>query len=282
MGRAAIRDEVETLFGQRGIDVHICVLHEPREISARVREALAAKPDTVVAGGGDGTVGTVASVLAGTLVPLGVLPLGTLNHFAKDVGIPLDLAKAVDVIVARQVRRVDVGRVNECIFVNNSSLGVYPSIVEAREQLRARGYWKWAAFTVAALDVLRRYDELSIRLQADRTKIIARTPFVVAGNNEYRVEGIRVAGRTKLDSGRIYAYFAPPLRTRQMPNLIAHAMFGLARREHVLTSLATKEMWIDTFSPSINVACDGELHILRPPLHYRSWPLALSVLAPGP
>jgi diacylglycerol kinase family enzyme len=134
---------------------------------------------------------------------------------------------------------------------------------------------------LCTIEVLRREDEVSIRLEADRTKIIARTPFVVIGNNEYRVEGIGIGGRTRLDGGRLHTYFAPPVRTRQLPNLLAHAMFGLARPEEVLTSLSATELWIDTFSPTASVACDGELHVLSIPLHYRSWPQALQVLAPG-
>jgi diacylglycerol kinase family enzyme len=282
-GRAGMRDEIASLFQQSGADIHISVVEEPGEIPARAREALARNAEAVVAGGGDGTISGVAAVLAGGPVPLGVLPLGTLNHFAKDIGIPMDLPKAVDVIVARHVRQIDVGRVNECIFINNSSLGVYPSIVETRERLRAeRGYSKWTALALATLEALRREDELAMRLEADRTKIIARTPFVVVGNNEYRVEGIGIVGRSRLDGGRLYAYFAPPVRTRQLPNLLAHAMFGLAHAEHLLSSLATTEVWIDTFGPKINVACDGELHVLATPLHYRSWPLALNVFAPAP
>jgi diacylglycerol kinase family enzyme len=281
-GRAGVRDEIASLFEPQGVDVHISVVEQPAEIPMRAREALAANAEAVVAAGGDGTISAVAAVLAGGSVPLGVLPLGTLNHFAKDIGIPLDLPKAVEVIAARHVRQIDVGRVNECIFVNNSSLGVYPSMVQTRERLREeKGYSKWTALAVATIETLRREDELSIRLEADRTKMIARTPFVVVGNNEYRVEGIGIVGRTRLDAGRLYAYFAPPVRTRQLPNLLAHALFGLAHAEHLLSSLATTELWIDTFGPKINVACDGELHVLATPLHYRTWPRALNVFAPG-
>jgi len=282
MRRVRLQEEVEALCRKAGVEAQIREVCQPGELQAIAKEALASNPEAVVAGGGDGTVSAIASVLAGTPVPLGVLPLGTLNHFAKDLRIPLDHAKAVEVIAAHRVKRIDVGRINGRIFVNNSSLGVYPSIVEARERLRHGGRPKWTAFVLATLEVLHRGDELSIRLEADRTRIIARTPFVFVGNNEYLVEGIRLGGRTRLDGRRLYAYFAPPVRTRHLPRLFAHALFGLARREHALTAVAATELWIDTLSaPYISVACDGELQTMKAPLHCQSWPGALHVLAPA-
>ena len=223
------------------------------------RQVLDKRPEAVVAGGGDGTVSAVASALAGTTTPLGVLPLGTLNHFAKDAGIPLDLPKAVATVAARYARRVDVGRVNDRVFINNASIGVYPSIVESRDRLREQGRSKWAALVLATMDVLRREGEVTIRLEDDRATILARTPFVFVGNNEYLAEGLRLGARARLDAGKLYAYFAPPVRTRDLPKLFVYALIGRARREHALESMAETEFWIDTPAPTINVACDGEI-----------------------
>ena len=104
----------------------------------------------VVAAGGDGTVNAVASALAGSDMPLGIFPLGTFNHFARDIGIPLGPEAAAKVIATGHPKRVDVGEVNDRIFVNNSSLGVYPDIVRERESLRQQGHRKWTAFTIAS------------------------------------------------------------------------------------------------------------------------------------
>jgi diacylglycerol kinase family enzyme len=280
--RPRLREEVDELFRAAGIDARIRELADPHDISAAAREALAAHPDAVVAGGGDGTVSAVASALAGTATPLGILPLGTLNHFAKDAGIPLDLQKAVQTVAARHTRRVDVARVNDRIFVNNASIGVYPSFVQSRERFRANGRSKWTALALATAEVLRRDGEVVIRLQGDRAKIAARTPFVFVGNNEYHVEGFNLGGRVRLDGGRLHAYFAPPVRTRHLPKLFAHALFGNARRDHALESMAGPELWVDTpFTATINVACDGELLTLAAPLHYRSWPGALVLTVPA-
>jgi diacylglycerol kinase family enzyme len=279
--RPRLREEVDELFRDAGIDARIRELADPRGATSAARVALDAHPEAVVAGGGDGTVSAIAAALAGTSTPLGVLPLGTLNHFAKDAGIPLDLRKAVQTVAARHLKRVDVARVNDRIFINNSSIGVYPSFVASRERLRQQGHAKWAAFALATAEVLRRDGEVAIRLEGDLARIGTRTPFVFVGNNEYFAEGLMLGGRTRLDAGRLHAYFAPPVRTRHLPKLFAQALFGYARRDHALECLAGTELWVDTpLTPTINVACDGELLTLATPLHYRSWPGALTVLAP--
>ncbi len=105
-----------------------------REIAELVAESLRDGCTTIVAAGGDGTVNGVASALVGTETPLGVLPLGTLNHFAKDLRIPLDLEEAARTVAAGVIRKIDVGEVNGKYFVNNSSIGMYPSVVRGRER----------------------------------------------------------------------------------------------------------------------------------------------------
>lgn len=280
--RPGLRSEIDGLFRAAGIDAQVRELAHSGELPAAIRTALDANPEAVIAAGGDGTVSAVAAALAGTPIPLGVLPLGTLNHFAKDAGIPLELPAAVTTVAARQTRRIDVGRVNDRPFINNSSIGVYPSFVQFRERFRARGRSKLTAGGMAMIEVLRRDGEVAIRLHSRGRRIVARTPFVFVGNNEYTVEGFELGARTRLDGGRLHAYFAPPVRTRHLPRLFAHALFGVARREHALESITGAEFWIETLlTRSIHVACDGEVLKFTTPLHYQSWPGALALLAPA-
>lgn len=280
--RPRLRETIADLFRAAGVDARIREIAPPCDIGAVVRDALAQHPDAIVAGGGDGTISGVASVLAGTATPMGVLPLGTLNHFARDAGIPLDLEKAVQTAAGRHTRRIDVARVNDRIFINNASIGVYPSFVESRERFRAEGRSRWASLALATADVWRHEGEVAVRLQDDHTRVVARTPFVFVGNNEYHVEGLKLGGRTRLDGGLLYAYYARRVRTRELPKLFARSVFGLAPREHGFESRSGTELWIDTpFMRTVDVACDGEVVALEPPLHYRSWPGALSTLVPG-
>ena len=158
---------VAVLFDAAGADAQIVQLRSGAEAPDAARSAVSHGAAAVVAGGGDGTVSSVASVLVGSNTPLGVLPLGTLNHFAKDVRIPLDLEGAVATVVAGHVTGVDVGEVNGRTFINNASIGVYPDIVVEREKLRKQGYRKWIAFALATARILRRYRGLVVRLTAE-------------------------------------------------------------------------------------------------------------------
>ena len=280
MQRPSVRQEIDDLFREAGIDAHMRAVANPDDTPATARAALDGNPTVLVAAGGDGTVSAVAGAVAGTSTPMGVLPLGTLNHFAKDAGLPLDLKRAVQTIAEGHTRQVDVGRVNDRIFVNNASLGVYPSFVESRDRFIDQGRWKASAVALALADVLSREGEMVIRLQGDCARVLARTPFVFVGNNEYRSEGLSMGGRTRLDAGRLFAYFAPPVRTRDLPRLFRQAVFGRARRDRALQSMAATEMWVDTFTPAIRVACDGEVLTLSSPLYCQSWPRALTLLCP--
>ncbi len=134
------------LFHDGGLAVRILPARSGDELRSITRSALREKPRIIVAGGGDGTLSAVASLLVGTDTALGVLPLGTLNHFARDLRIPTQLDQAVAVLAAGYQTRIDLGEVNGRTFLNNSSLGLYPGIVRDRErQQRSLGRGKrWA------------------------------------------------------------------------------------------------------------------------------------------
>ena len=156
-------------------------------------------------GGGDGTVGTVAGVMAGTGVPLGILPLGTLNHFAKDLGLPLDVVGAARLIAAAVTRDVDVAEVNGRVFVNNSSVGIYPLMVTDRDLRRRRhGLGKWLAMSLAFVRMLWRFPRRRLRLRAEGWTTPYRTPCLFVGNNEYSMELLSLGQRRRLDGGELW------------------------------------------------------------------------------
>ena len=276
-------DRLAELFDRASAPARLVGLTSGVDAVQIAREACESGADAVVAAGGDGTVNSVASALAGSNTPLGVIPLGTLNHFAKDLHLPLDLEDAVGVIAARHVRKVDAGVVNDHVFVNNSSIGVYPSIVVEREELRRRrGYRKWTAFAVATAHVLRHYRGVAIRIDAGDSPRVVRTPFFAVGNNEYLIDGIRLGARLRLDAGRLFVYYAPRVHTRDLPELVVLALVGHATDSRVLESFAAETLQVD--SPSrrtLRVAFDGEVARLATPLRYRTWPHALNVLVPA-
>jgi YegS/Rv2252/BmrU family lipid kinase len=275
-------DRVRQLFRAAGRDVRIVQFAGSTDLTKAVESAINDFADVVVAAGGDGTVSSVASALTGRPTPLGVLPLGTWNHFARDAGIPLDLEKAVQTVTGGLVTKVDVVHVNGRFFLNNSSIGVYPSIVERREELRGKGHSKWVSFATATMETLNRAREVTVRIDAGGHNMLSRTPFVFVGNNEYEIEGIRLGARKRLNGGLLFAYLAPPMRTRDLPKLLGRALLGRLRQDHTLEAIAAPELWINTpRGGEMLVACDGELVTLDSPLHYRISPAALNVLVPA-
>ncbi len=280
--RAGVETELRDLFRAVGRDAEIVPVRpgqNPAEAAGEARSHAA----IVVAAGGDGTVSSVAGGIIGSPAALGVLPLGTLNHFAKDLHIPLDLREAVAVIAAGHLGTVDVGTVNDRVFINNSSIGVYPDIVQEREALRQRGHRKWPAMAIATMRVIRRYPGMTVSIEVDAQVRNWPTPFVVVGNNEYAIDGLRVGARTRLDAGLLFVYVSPRARTRHLPLLLAKALAGRAGRSGAFEIVAATAATIDTRRARyIPVATDGEVATLRTPLQYRSHPGALRVVLPRP
>ncbi len=275
------RERLGELFAADGIKARISLARSGEEIIDLARRAVKDNCDPVIAGGGDGTINAVSSVLVGTKRTLGVLPLGTLNHFAKDLQIPLDLEEAARVCVAGNTTSVDVGEVNGRIFLNNSSLGLYPSIVRHREKQQERlGRGKWPAFIWAALSVLRRYPFLNVRLSVDDREIMSRTPFVFIGNNEYEMENFNLGARSCLNKGQLSLYVAHRTGRLGLLRLAFSALFGGLRKQNDFDALCTKEIWIETRRSRLRVATDGEVTVMNTPLHYRVRPGALRVLVP--
>jgi diacylglycerol kinase family enzyme len=214
-------------------------------------------------------------------VHFGVLPLGTLNHFAKDLGIPLDLIDAVRNLATGVPREVDVGEVNGRIFLNNSSLGLYPDIVRDREkQQRRLGRGKWPAALWATLAALRRYPFLSMRLTVNGETLARRTPFVFIGNNRYTMEGLAIGERDHLDDGLLSLYVAQHPTRLGLLRFAFDALCGKLGSERDFDVLEAAGFEIDTHHRQLHVATDGEVTLMKPPLRYRMRPGALTVLVP--
>jgi diacylglycerol kinase family enzyme len=285
----ASRGRLEKFFDENGLDATIALARSGEEIVEAARRA-SANDETrlVVAGGGDGTINAIASQLVGTEKILGVLPFGTLNHFAKDLRIPLDAEEAARTIVAGRTARVDVGEVqsradegDSHFFLNNSSLGLYPTLVREREKLQERlGQGKWSAAFWAALTILRRYPFLSVRLNADGRELRRRTPFVFIGNNEYELNALHVGTRARLDAGELSLHVTRDIGRLGLVRLGVRALFGRLREDKDFDALNVHEVWIETRHARLRVATDGEVNIMRPPLYYRVLPGALRVIVP--
>lgn len=280
--KAQAREVLAEAFAAAKVEARISLARSGAEIIDLARQAVLDNCQPIIAGGGDGTINAVASVIIDTDRTFGVLPMGTLNHFAKDLKVPLNLSEAVRVCLEGREMRVDVGEVNGRIFLNNSSLGLYPSIVRHREKQQEQlGRGKWPAFIWAALTTLRRYPFLNVRLSTDEGRFIRRTPFVFVGNNEYEMESFKIGARSCMDAGQLSLYVAHRTSRLGLLRLAWRALFGGLRDQEDFNAMCTKEVWIETRRPKrLRVATDGEVNVMTTPLHYRVRPGALRVLVP--
>ena len=271
---------IQRVAREFGVEAQIVVTKRADEVSSSAARALAERRQPIVAGGGDGTVNAVAGELAGSDAALGVLPMGTLNHFAKDARIPLDLEAAVRNLFAGQVAKVDVGEVNGRVFVNNSGLGFYPHFVRQREELERRGHVKRVAFMLALTALVRRYFRLRLKARLDEEKALERiTPFLFVGVNRYETAGLDIGARLRLDAGRLWVCTAPSDGGR---NIVGVALRTLVGREtdRELNAFETEELWVEPRAARVNVSFDGEVAMMEAPLHYKIRPGALRVVAP--
>ena len=267
------------LFQAQGLTVNVTLSASALDLIETARRAITEGMTTVVVGGGDGTLSAVASALAGTDTAFGVLPLGTLNHFAKDLHIPLDLKRAIRTIAEGHTTWVDTGEINGRLFLNNSSLGLYPDTVRERERQQKRlGRGKWLAFFWAAVTALRRYPFLDLTIALDEQEFRRRTPFIFIGNNNYWMEGFNIGERKRLDAAQLSLYVVQ--RTGRLGLLALHALFGRLRQTKDFDVLSAKKILITTRHKLIRVATDGEVSLMRSPLHYRICPAALKVIVP--
>jgi diacylglycerol kinase family enzyme len=275
------RDQIAARFAEHGAQARLLLARDGSEIPGLARRAVAEGSQPVVAGGGDGTLSAVAAALVGTEHALGILPLGTLNHFATDLKIPMELDGAIANLFTGKLARIDVGEVNGHPFLNNSSLGIYPAMVGEREKLQARGSHKWLAFARASLSILGRYAPMLVQLQVDsREQPVDATAFVFIGNNRYEMAGARIGERARLDGGRLWICCAPPAGRARLLHLALQALLG-----HVPSGEYTihdaKECRVRTTAKRLRVARDGEVTLLETPLQYRIRPGALGVIVPA-
>jgi diacylglycerol kinase family enzyme len=273
------QEQVRSALSAAGIDATVKPI-DAKHLRDATRDAIADHPDLIIAGGGDGTVSSIASILVGTGIPLGVLPLGTLNHFAKDLNLPLDLENAVKTLAAGRARPIDIGQVNQHYFINNSSIGIYPKMVRHRKERQHQGQGKWSAMAAAAVQVFSRMPLYHVRLNRNGHEDDHVTPLIFVGNNRYETSFPDFGGRTALDRGQLGIYITKSTSRLATLGLLFHAALGRLEQSPQFDSYLVPELWIDTTRPEMDVALDGEVTRLPTPLHYQIRPGALRVITP--
>jgi diacylglycerol kinase family enzyme len=273
--------DIRAAFEPFGIDPDVIALHGPQDAHRQILERVNAGFHAVAAAGGDGTVSTVGAALAGSTTALGVFPTGTLNHFAKDMHLPSSLQAAAGVIANGRTAYVDVGEVNGRLFLNNSSLGFYPTLVTEREKRIEKGMSKALALFPAAITAMWRFPNTTVRLRSEETGLVTRTPFVFIGNNEYVFAGLQAGSRARLCEGHLQLCAIASASRWTLVKTVILALAGRIDTLPEVVTLHTRLAKIETLRPRVRVALDGEVVRMTSPLVYSIRPAALKVLVPA-
>jgi len=251
------------------------------DCAVRCRAIAERGDELLVVGGGDGTISAAASALAGTETTLGILPLGTLNHFARDLGVPTKLEEAAKLIAERPERHVDVAEMNDRIFINNSAIGLYPLMVLDRDLQRKRlGRSKRLAMIVASLRTLARFGHQRLTLTVNDEKARIDTPLLFVGNNDYRIDIGAPGQRESVEDGRLSVFV---MRKKTRLGFIAasvRALFNRTRQDDMVKLEDVQRLRVSSRKRMLAVSLDGEVVRAELPFDYKIRRKALRVIAP--
>lgn len=295
---ASVRNNLAKLFHEAGQPYELLLCRRPRDLSALTEQAVdqARRRDgVVVAAGGDGTIRFVAQGVLAAGLPFGVLPLGTFNYFARDNGLPQDPVAAAEALLAGLragcERPVQVGQLNDQIFLVNASLGLYPQLLADREKFkqqhgRSRMMARWAGL----LTLLRRDTRMLLRIeytggqQANGADVIPAS-MIFVGNNSLQLGEVGLATEAQsVQHGQLAALALPPMSASERVAVALRSMLGQLGDAPNVTHFACRQLVVEPLSRHqrqyVKVAMDGEGARMRPPLVFRVAPRSLRLIVP--
>jgi diacylglycerol kinase family enzyme len=274
----ALVDQIEAAFKAAGLDADVHAV-DGSDLTTTIKHL--AKIGEVAIGGGDGTQGCAAAILSKAGATHGVLPLGTRNNLARQLGIPLDLEGAVNVIAAGHTKAIDLSDVNGQTFINNASIGLYPRMVEIREGAQELGLPKWLAKVPAAWTVLKNLTHRRYRLILDDAAQPVVTPLLFVGNNVYSLDPGKVGTRDALDDGKLSVFAVAKSTRLGLVGFALRTLIGKSNAERDFAAIGTcKTLTVNTGRRHISIALDGEVMKLATPLKFSIRPGALTVFVP--
>lgn len=269
-------------FASAVVDAGLDLIEVTREVDIAnvIRERIREGQRLFVAAGGDGTLNCLVQALVHTEAVLAVVPIGTYNHFARDVGIPLTWRAALDVALTGTTRQIDTARVNERFFVNNVSLGLYPELVARREE-RGRDYPRWKARFYAVYATMRKYPHVNLTIESEHHQQVVRTHVFMISNNSYDLSRLGIqAPRSRMTDGRLSAYWLPHIPRIALMRFCAHFLAGRVHETPGFRSFRTTRMKVHSSKATLPLGIDGELYEMAPPLRITIVPQSLLVKVP--
>ncbi|TAL59649.1 MAG: diacylglycerol kinase [Legionella sp.] len=232
--------------------------------------------NTLLIGGGDGTIRTAAQYCAKTTKVMGVLPLGTLNHFAKELDLPQTVEELIAAVKEKCTQQIDLAEVNGLIFVNNSSIGFYPKFADKRDHY-SKSYNKWLSYIPSLIEGFRKHKayKVEIKSKTKRLNLKLRTSFLMVSNNVYTYEFPITIKRDNFQESCLGLYFYKSGTLKILK--IIKGLFNKNNDFEVHKCTAPLELHFQDHQ-EMNISLDGDTMKVKTPLHYQSLPQSLTLL----
>ena len=278
---AGVRERIEAALDRHPGRFALRTVPRGSDIAAEAEKGADAGVGTLVAAGGDGTIGAVAAVAHRRGLTLGVLPMGTFNYFARGLDLPEEIEPAVDLIASGQTREISIGAVNDRLFLNNASIGLYPAILQQREGIYRRwGRSRLAAHWSVLVTFLKLYRPMHLRVTVDGAPIRARTPLAFVGRSAYQLELFGLDGADAVREGKFALFLAPDSTRFGLLLFAVRLAWRSMERGRDFDYFAGRDIVIETKGRRRLVARDGERERMRSPFRFHILPEPLRVIAP--
>ena len=281
-----VYEELLHVLSQHGFEIQLFEMGDIANFDQLMQQVLARHQaahlsGVVVAAGGDGTLNAVAAKLKGTHIPRGILPLGTFNYVARLLNIPLDLIEAAQVIATGTTRAVHVAQINQHIYLNNASLGLYPLFIQKRERYNQYlGRLPLHAYT-SGLDVLiRDRKELKLEIEVDTKRYPLKTPLIFFGNNQLQLSEMNLRIAQAAEQGKVAGVVVAKSDKLTLFKILWQMIQGKLDQASDVYSFAADQVVIHSTQTQLTVAIDGEIVKMRPPLHILVQKKALNIKVP--
>ncbi|MPW43960.1 diacylglycerol/lipid kinase family protein [Acinetobacter guerrae] len=281
-----VYEQIMTIFTNHDFEIQVFELGAEDNFDDFMQQVLSRHQSedrgVVVAAGGDGTLNAVASRLKNTDIPMGILPLGTFNYVARVLEIPQDLLQAAEVIATGVPRSVHVATLNDRMYLNNASLGLYPLFIQKREQYNQRfGRFTLNAYT-SGLDVLiRDHKELKLSITVDGKIYPVKTPLIFFGNNQLQLQEMNLNIAQCAAEGRVAGVVVAKSDKISLFRMLFQLIKGDLEHARDVYSFSADHVLVDSKSKTLTVAIDGEIEEMATPLTFGVAKNALSIMVPA-
>lgn len=267
-----VYEQLMTYWSDHGFEIQVFDIASEKDISIlmnKVKQRHQSKNNqgVIVAAGGDGTLNAVASQLIHQEIPMGIIPLGTFNYVARVLDIPVDVMAAAEVIAQGQIRKIHVAKINQHIYLNNASLGLYPLFIEKRELYNRKfGRFPLHAYT-SGLDVLiRDRKELKLEIEVDQKRYPVKTPLLFFGNNQLQLADMNLKISKCAELGKVAGVILAKTDKFTLFKTLFQLIRGQLDKAADVYSFSGEEVRVYSKKSELTVAIDGEIVKIKTPL----------------